>query len=86
MQTRAFLDGFIIDKVDESDATYNYYGYQAPSGACIIFRETKTATPTQYLYAIFSNTTDYDAVWTSKQADKFTNAGALPASFIRNAV
>ena len=56
------LEGFVIHDIDESDATYYYYGYLNVDGVGIIMRKT-TADPSAIRYDVTKN---YDTDWTNR--------------------
>ena len=55
------LAAYTIHDIDETDGTYNYYGFLRADGRSIILRINKAAT--QYRYAVGTN---YLSDWTNK--------------------
>lgn len=58
----SILDGYAASDTDESDGTYNYYGFLKADGSWYIMRTTKTNTEIRY----FAGTSDYTTSWTGK--------------------
>jgi hypothetical protein len=56
------LDGYAASDTDESDGTYNYYGFLKADGSWYIMQTTKTQTAIRY----FAGTSDYTTSWTGK--------------------
>jgi len=67
------LQNFIICAQDETDVTYNYYGYQTKKGSTLIMRTNKTATSLKF----FIGTGDFDTIWAARAAKVFVYPSAL---------
>ncbi len=58
----SILEGYAASDVNESDGTYNYYGFLKSDGSWYIMRTTKTNTEIRY----FAGTSDYTTNWTGR--------------------
>lgn len=67
------IQNFFVCAVDESDGTYNYYGYLDKKGATLIMRTNKTATSLKYFIA----TGDFDTLWAAKATKTYVYPNAL---------
>lgn len=56
------LDGYAASDVDESDGTYNYYGFLKADGSWYILQMTKAATQMRY----YKGDSGYTTNWTGK--------------------
>lgn len=56
------LDGYAASDTDESDGTYNYYGFLKADGSWYIMRITKDNTAIRY----FTGVSGYTTNWTNK--------------------
>lgn len=67
------LDGYAASDTDESDGTYNYYGFLKADGSWYILRTTKTQTALRY----FAGSSDYVTNWTGKGALSYDYFNAI---------
>jgi len=56
------LSNFFTVAQDESDGTYNYYGYVDKKGSVLIMRTNKTATELRY----YVTTGTFSTIWSGK--------------------
>lgn len=67
------IQNFFICAQDETDGTYNYYGYLDKKGAILLMRTNKTATSLKYCIL----TGDFDTVWAAKATKTYVYPNAL---------
>ena len=67
------LQNFFIVAQDESDETYNYYGYVDKKGATLLIRTNKDITSLKY----WIGTGDFDTNWTAKATKTYVYPSEL---------
>jgi hypothetical protein len=67
------FQNFFVCAQDESDGTYNYYGYTNKKGSTLIMRTNKALTSLKY----WIGTGDFDTNWAAKAAKNYVYPSAL---------
>lgn len=67
------MQNFFVVAQDESDGTYNYYGYLDKKGAILLMRTNKLATEIRYW--VGSGT--FATVWSAKATKSYTTPDQL---------
>lgn len=67
------MQNYFFVKSDETDGTYNYYGYTNKKGATLIMRTNKTLSESKY----FVSTGDFDTLWAAKATKTYVYPNAL---------
>lgn len=67
------IQNFFFVKSDESDGTYNYYGYVNKKGAILFMRTNKDTSSVKY----YITTGDFDTTWTAKATKTYVYPSEL---------
>lgn len=67
------IQNFFVAAIDETDGTYNYYGYTDKKGAILFMRTNKAVTEIRY----FVGTGVFATLWTDKALKTYTTADKL---------
>ena len=67
------MQNFFIVAQDESDGTYNYYGYNNKKGSTLIMRTNKDITEIRY----FIGTGTFATLWAAKATKSYTTPDQL---------
>jgi histidyl-tRNA synthetase len=67
------MGNFFICAQDETDVTYNFYGYLDKKGANLFLRTNKTATSLKY----WVGTGDFDTNWSARAAKTYVYPSSL---------
>jgi hypothetical protein len=67
------LQNFFITAVDESDGTYNYYGYLDKKGSTLLMRTNKAVTEIRY----WVGTGTFATLWAAKATKTYTTPDQL---------
>lgn len=67
------IQNFFVVAQDETDVTYNYYGYNNRKGSTLIMRTNKTLTELRY----FIGTGTFATLWAAKATKTYTTPDQL---------
>ncbi len=67
------LQNYIVVAQDETDGTYNYYGFVNKKGSTLIMRTTKSTSEVKY----FIGTGDFDTLFAARASKTYVYPSAL---------
>lgn len=67
------MQNYFFVKSDETDGSYNYYGFVNKKGAILLMQTNKTTSLVKYCII----TGDFDTVWTAKATKTYVYPSAL---------